>query len=319
MLQLVDDAEETFEMGNFSSTVEKGAVQYWKDPERGLARIVFNAPERLNTTAVAGFRRVTNLVRLAEADDEVKVIVFAGEGSCLGVGADAAELGRYIGYAAEGEAAPSQLRRLRADRDVIFGAMGYEQTVMNCIQVTITEAKGYCYGAHYQLALASDIVIASEDALMVHPAYRYLGPTANYALLTEVVGLRKAKEMLLTGRPLTGQEAMDYGFATRLVQTHAELGPAIDEYIDALSVQSLDGIAMGKSLFTVVLEARALGMGETLGAIGHAWMTNQRLRSGEWNFMKARRDNGITAAVGERDDIVPPLFRLGRSRRKATT
>jgi enoyl-CoA hydratase len=315
VLKLIDDSELTYEIGTFTSHVEKGLVQYWKDDEWGVARIVFNAPDRLNAMPVAGFRRVTELVRMAEADDDVKVIIFAGEGECLGVGADAAELGRYIGFGDDRSDVPGQLRRLRADREIIFGALGYEQTILNCLKVTVTEAHGYCYGAHFQLALASDIVLCTDDALFVHPAFRYLGPIANFALLMELIGLRKAKEMVLTGRPLTAEEAETYGFATKRVSTIQELAAVSEEYVRALSVQSMDGIAMGKSIIAATLDARAVALGETLGAVGHAWMTNQKFRPGEYNFVKSRRDRGITGAVGERDDIVPPEFRLGRERR----
>ncbi|MGO4383414.1 enoyl-CoA hydratase/isomerase family protein [Specibacter sp. RAF43] len=313
-LTLIDEKEFTYTIGDFTSTSPEGAVQYWKDPERSLVRIVFNSPDTMNALPVASFVRVSELVRRADADEEVKVIVFAGVGTAFGVGAHVNELGRYIGYGEAGSKPPSQLRRMLPDREVIFGGTGYEQTIARSLKVTICEVQGYCYGAHYQFALASDIVVCSDDASFVHPAWRYLGPITNFAQLTDLIGLRKAKEMVLTARPLNAKEAEDYGFVTRRVEKPEDIGPIVNEYIEALSVMPLDGIAMGKSIFDIVMDARGFGIGEQLGVVGHTWMTNQRLREGEWNFLKARRDKGVRGAVQERDSLVPPYFRMGSTR-----
>ena len=77
-----------------------GLVLYDVDPERSLATITFNNPERMNALPLAALERIGDLVREAEADDRVKVILFKGEGPCFGTGADARELGHYIGYTA---------------------------------------------------------------------------------------------------------------------------------------------------------------------------------------------------------------------------
>src|SRR5690606_21666017 len=74
------------------------SVRYEKDAAASRATIIFNVPEKLNALPIAALERVGDLVRQAETDDDVKVIVFKGEGPCFGTGADAAELGHYIGY-----------------------------------------------------------------------------------------------------------------------------------------------------------------------------------------------------------------------------
>ena len=73
-------------------------VRYEVDEQRATATITFDRPDRLNAIPVAAFERVGDLVREAESDDRVKVIIFKGEGEHFGTGADAAELGHYIGY-----------------------------------------------------------------------------------------------------------------------------------------------------------------------------------------------------------------------------
>jgi len=50
--------------------------------------------------------------------------------------------------------------------------------------------------------------------------------------------------------------------------------------------------------------------GTAIGFIGHGWSTNLRFEPGEWSFVKARRDKGLSQALKERDEMVAPFFRL---------
>ena len=94
----------TWEYGQFRSELREGEVIYDADPARGVARIIFNRPHRLNSIPLAGFDYVTQLIKRAERDEAVHMILFEGNGPCFGTGADASELGHYVGY---GEAGPS--------------------------------------------------------------------------------------------------------------------------------------------------------------------------------------------------------------------
>lgn len=303
----------TYRCQEFESVVEEGDIIYQKEPEKHVARIIFNRPHRLNSVTIAGLDYISHLIREAEKDDEVKVVILEGNGPCFGTGADADELGFYIGYGRGQERPPSQRRRMYPDRDVVFGDAGMEQSVFRCLKATICQVHGYCYGGHLQLAAAADIVVASEDALFTHPAWRYLGPIFNFAELIETVGLKKAKEMVLTCRPLTAVEAERFGLVTRVV-SREDLKRTADEYAQAISVLPLDGITIGKTLMQQVLEARGFGVSTNAAWMGHGWITNLRYDPEEWNFMRARRDLGLTKALEERDQMIPPYFRMGKAR-----
>lgn len=292
-------------------------VQYETDPERSVAYITFNAPDKLNALPIAALERVGDLVREAEVDDDVKVIVFRGNGPCFGTGADASELGHYVGYGMKDgkPVKPSQRQRALPDRNVIFGA--FNAVISNCLKATIAQVHGYCYGGHFQIALACDIVIATPDAAFTHPAFRYLGPAPQdmYAWV-ENIGLRKMKEIMLTMRPLGAQEAEDAGFVNMVVPPD-ELEQWVDDYVQAISMMSLDGIVLGKSMMRLMMEARGKSIGEMIGWIGHGWSTNLQLREGEFNFLKERRDKGLSQTLRERDEAVAPFFRLGATRQNA--
>ena len=298
-------------------TIER-TVLYEKDADKKVARIIFNTPERLNALPIAACERVGDLVKEAEADNDVKVIVFKGNGPCFGTGGDARELGHYIGYKSgtskETRKRPSQRQRILADRNIAFGA--FERTITECLKATICQVHGYCYGGHMEAALASDIVIASTDANFTHPAFRYLGPgTQNMYLYLENLGIKKMKEIMLTMRPMDAEEACQCGFVNKVVPRD-ELEQWVADYVQAISLMPLDAIMMGKSMMQLIMEARGKGVGMLTGWIGHGWTTNLVFQENEWNFIKERRDKGVRQALYERDQMVAPFFRMSRAGEK---
>ncbi|MBV1892412.1 MAG: enoyl-CoA hydratase/isomerase family protein [Ilumatobacteraceae bacterium] len=304
-----------WEIEEFRSVVLEGDILYDVDESAGVATITFNRPERLNAITIAGFDYVSTLVQKAERDELVKVIVLKGAGPCFGTGGDANELGHYIGYRKENGRSirPSQRRRMIPDRDTLFGARGMEQAIGRCLKPTIVAVHSYCYGGHLQIAAAADIVLATPDALFVHPAWRYLGPIFNFSNLIEKMGVTKTREMVLTARPLPADEAETAGLVTRVVP-EGELDQWVDDYCTAIAALPTDGVSMGKAIIELVLDARGAAVGSAGGWIGHSWITNLKYQAGEWNFLKSRQEKGLTAALEERDNMVPKFFRMGLHR-----
>lgn len=292
--------------------IEK-TVLYETDPEKKVARIIFNVPEKLNALPVAALERVGDLVKEAEVDNNVKVIIFKGNGPCFGTGADASELGHYIGYKSgrtkEERKRPSQRQRMLPDRNIVFGA--FERNIMECLKATVCQVHGYCYGGHIQIALAADIVVASPDALFTHPAFRYLGPAPqDMYLWIENLGLKKMKEIMLTMRPLSAEEGLQCGLVNKVVPRD-ELEQWAEDYAQAIAVMPLDGIMMGKAMIQMIMEARGKGIGTMTAWVGHGWSTNLAFEPGDWSFMKERRDKGLSRTLHERDQMVAPFFRMG--------
>lgn len=301
-------------------TTPEDVVQFTKDPEKKIAWITFNRPNHLNAIPLFCFRRVQDLVMQCERDDDVKVIIFKGSGPCFGSGAEAeTTIGYYIGYgdglSEEGKERPSQRRRLYADRDTSWGPRSFVSTVLNCLKATIAQVHGYCYGGHFELAMSCDIVICSEDVLFTHPVYRYLGAEGHIGPLIDMMGIKRVKELMLTGRPFGALEAERYGMANKVVPTYKELEQEVMKYAQAIAVNAMDSIVIGKALFEAHQAARGYGTSETIAALGHTWISNLKMLPGEWNFIINRRDEGHTNAFAKRDMMVAPEFRMSRKRR----
>jgi len=112
---------------------------------------------------------------------------------------------------------------------------------------------------------------------------------------------------------MSADEALQCGLVNKIVPKD-ELEQWVEDYAQAIAVMPLDSIMMGKAMQQLVMEARGKGVGTMCGWIGHGWSTNLRYEPDEWNFMKARRDKGLTQALRDRDHMVAPFFRLGKSR-----
>jgi len=295
-------------------------VRYEVDAERSLATITFDNQERLNALPLAALERIGDRVREAEADDRVKVILFKGEGPCFGTGADARELGHYIGYKSGTDKAsrkrPAQRHRILPDRNLLHEA--FIGSIDHCLKATICQVHGYCYGGHFQIALASDIVIATPDARFTHPAMRYLGPgPQDMYHWIENLGIKKMKEIMLTMRPLDAEEAERAGLVTRIVD-HDELEQWVADYVQAIAVMPIDALMMGKSIMGLITAARGQAIGSMTGWIGHGWTTNVVFEEDDWNFLRERRDKGLAQALEDRDNLVAPFFRLSQERSAAT-
>lgn len=295
-------------------------VRYEVDPDRSLATITFDNPERLNALPLAALERVGDRVREAEADDRVKVVVFRGNGPCFGTGADARELGHYIGYKSGTDKAsrkrPSQGNRILPDRNLLHDA--FVGSIDHCLKATICQVHSYCYGGHVQMALAADIVIATPDARFTHPAMRYLGPgPQDMYHWIENIGIKKMKEIMLTMRPLGAEEAERAGLVTRVVPAE-ELQKWVDDYVDAIAVMPMDSLMMGKSMMGLITASRGQAIGSMTGWIGHGWTTNVVFEEKDWNFLRERRDKGLAQALADRDNMVAPFFRLSEERSAAS-
>src|SRR5215218_4669315 len=202
-------------------------VLYEKDPETKIATITFNRPDYLNAPTSAARLRYADLLRGANVDDDVKVIVIRGVGEDLGSGADLPD------FMAGTE--DDRLAELRVDDpDVTYppkdsfrhgatmgqwyaNAAAGNRALQELKKISIIEAKGYCYGWHFYQCADVDIIVASDDALFGHPAYRYAGWGPRMWQWLETVGLRRFSEMLFTGRPFTADEMKVAGFVNSVV------------------------------------------------------------------------------------------------------
>jgi len=168
--------------------------------EDGIAHIVINRPERKNAITVAMRGEIEDGFRRAQDDHDVRVVVFTGAGSDFSAGADVGEM--------SGGGVRHSLYKMRHLHRMARAVAGTNKPV-------IAAVRGVCIGMSWALALACDVIVAAEDARFQF-AFRHIGlaPDGGAAfLLTRYVGLQRAKEIIYSGRFVSGAEARDLGLA----------------------------------------------------------------------------------------------------------
>jgi enoyl-CoA hydratase len=152
-----------------------------------IARIRLNRPKKLNAINGEMLDGLNEALDRAESDDAVRVVLLSGEGRAFSAGFDL-----DIGTPAAGVSLVEHTRReLRRDFDLIM-------RFWDCPKPTIAAVHGYCLGSSMEITAVCDITIAADDCLFGAPEVRF-GSGIVCLVLPWVIGLKQAKELLLTG------------------------------------------------------------------------------------------------------------------------
>ncbi len=170
--------------------------------EGPLAIVRIDRHRQLNALSREVQDGLTAAFTAAEADAAVRVLVLTGTGRAFSAGADIDEL------ATDPEGAARQLNE----------SLRFLTSPERLRKPVIAAVNGYALGGGFELALACDFVIASEKASFGVPEPT-LGVVPGMAMqrLPKIVGIMRARDILLSARRLSAREAFDYGIATRVV------------------------------------------------------------------------------------------------------
>jgi enoyl-CoA hydratase len=209
--------------------------------------VTLNRPQSLNAIDAALTVALRTYFEEKYYDDEVRVIVLRGAGRAFCAGLDLQEAGRGIATV-EG-----RLRKQVSVRD-IYKAM------RRCPQPIISLVHGAACGGGFSLALASDIRILGESAKM-NAAYITIGASGcdmgSSYFLPRLVGTSLASELLLTGRFIYPEEALQHRLVSRVVPDD-ELDRAADELIAAILANTRIGVSLTKDALNFSIDAPSL-------------------------------------------------------------
>lgn len=178
-----------------------------------VAKITMNRPEVRNAESQQLSREIQEAFKVAEADDDMRVIILAGAGPDFSSGHD---LGTPAARA-EMEKNPPQ--------PGLEGQMNMENWrwlegplyIRDILKPTIAQVQGHAIMGGYLLASMCDLIIASEDATFQDMAVQFGVPSVEYFSHPWELGIRKAKEFLFTAEPMAAQEAWRLGMVNRVV------------------------------------------------------------------------------------------------------
>jgi enoyl-CoA hydratase/carnithine racemase len=191
--------------------------------DRGAARhVILNRPEKRNAFNQELVLAVGESLRAAADDPDVHCVVVRGEGAMFSSGMD---LGSLAGLAAEPES-------LRPFRRAILEAWNIAEEMP---KPTICQIHGACIGGALELALACDLRTIAADAIVGLPETRIglIPDVGGSSRLPQIIGLGRAKELIMTGRMIGGEEAERIGLANRVAPAD-ELESATQALVDEL-------------------------------------------------------------------------------------
>src|SRR6058998_3076743 len=177
-----------------------------------VCTVTLDRPESANAQNTRLIDELDAAFDRADADDDVRVVVLAGEGKHFSAGHDLKEL------LTKGD----EWARMRETAE---GKLRHEQVMYfdRCVKIrdfrkpTIAAVQGSCIAAGLMLACMCDLIVAADDAVFQNPVLRMTG--AGVELLVEPweLGIRKAKEFLLTGDRIDAAEAWRLGLVNKVV------------------------------------------------------------------------------------------------------
>jgi len=251
-----------------------GSVEY--EVSGRIAVLTLDEPDRLNALSSAMRAGIVECLKKVDADDEIRVAVITGRGEkAFCAGADIA------GFDFE----PLKVQSFMTE------VMDTLAAPERCRKPVIAAVNGLAFGGGFELAIASDFIIASDRAKFGIPEIKLgLLPLLATVRLPGLVGRAKAKELTIVGDPISAEEAMRLGLVLRVVAKDRVLAEAM-EFAARIASRPQLAVRLTKSLYN-----RGIGGDEMRHAVDGV----------PYLFMHEDAREGITAFREKRE----PKFKL---------
>ena len=205
-----------------------------------MAWVNLDRPEVRNALNPDLIRELTEVFDWLNSRDDIRVIILKGNGKAFCAGADLAYMKDMAGFSYNQNLADAQ------NLSKLF------QTIYFCNKAVIVDVHGACIGGANGIIAAADIVIAEKETKFAFSEVRLgITPATISPFVVQKIGNTVAKELMLTGRRFTADEAKDF----RLVNVVVNEDEMIDterQFIEHFMHASPDAIAECKNLLRMV-------------------------------------------------------------------
>ena len=249
-----------------------------------IAKITMNRPSVLNALNRVAIAELTAAFQQAAKDTDVRVVILTGMGRGFSTGHDLKEA----------IAGPEDARKLHVEIwDLMF-------TIWDMGKPVIAQINGHCLGISCDLALACDLSIAADVATFGEPEIRF-GSGSEFPLLPWVVGMKKAKELILTGDTIDAREAERIGMVNKVVPLD-RLEEEVGKVAKKLANVPAFALRMNKTTINKAFEMMGMrnAMAQSLEGISLLLVTDTEERR---RFREIRAEKGLKAALEWRDSL----------------
>ena len=246
--------------------------------KNGIGKITINRPSRLNALNETVLQEIKKCVLDASLDINVKILIITGAGTSFSTGRDLESLG-------------SELLNINIDGPIPYDSVrDVVDAVQSIPKVTIAMINGYCLTGALEIALACDLLIASENARFGDTHARWgIRPSAGMSQrLPLLVGVLKARELSFTSRIIDAAEAGKIGLVNFVVPTD-QLESKTLEIAQEIMKNSPDSIATYKYLINSFMNnAIQQGVYQEVHGIFHISDTMERLNKFKKNSVASK-------------------------------
>jgi enoyl-CoA hydratase len=266
------------------------------DTEDAVATITLNRPERLNTIVPPMPDELEAAVNEATRDEQVKVIVLRGAGRSFCAGFDFAGGFHHWdrGMTTDGAWDPGKDFAMATSQAV--GPVPKFMSLWRSPKPVIAQVHGWCVGGGSDMALCADLIVASEDA-RIGTSYSRMWGCYLTGMWLYRLGLTKAKEYSLTGKPLSGVQAVEAGLINAAVP-FARLEEEVRERARQLAAIPLSQLSAMKLIVNQAYENMGLASTQALGPILDGLMRNTPEAK---EFIDLAEREGVGSVVARRD------------------
>jgi cyclohexa-1,5-dienecarbonyl-CoA hydratase len=202
------------------------------DLQSPVARITLHNP-RLNVIDPPMMEELAQALAEIETNPDISVVILSGSAKTFSVGVDVAAH------------SPDRVEQMLAKFHGVIRAL------VSSKKVSIALVQGHCLGGGAELAMVCDLVYTAESATWGFPEIK-LGcyPPVAVTALAALVGQKRAADLILTGRSISGKEAASMGLANRAVADDA-VEPTVQQAVDYLSKLSPSSLGITKKALYV--------------------------------------------------------------------
>ena len=247
----------------------------------GVLRVRLDRPDRRNALTDDIVAALTSTIEAAGSDESVRVIELSATGDHFCSGFDLGTRPDRSTGADERPRVGSMQRRMRWQVNRLIPTMLETQTPI------VTAVRGWAAGLGLSLVLASDFAVVATDARLWAPftGFGFTPDSGTSWLLPRLAGVARAKDMLMLGEEVSGEEAAQYGLVHRAVP-----GDQLDAVVGDLvtRLRTAPTVALGLAKFLI---HRGLGMDLDRHLADEAFAMEVSARSDDFReYQKARRD-----------------------------
>jgi enoyl-CoA hydratase len=184
------------------------------EPRGAVVTLWLNRPQVKNAYDLPLLTALDAALTRAEADEAMRVVLVRGRGDSFCAGADVSMLAGDVAWSELGAAVERTFRRISDSK-----------------RITVAAVHGWAVAGGFELMLACDLAVAAEDARIgdFHIRHGLFAGAGTIYRLPRLIGLRKARELMLSGEVLDGRQAKEWGLVNEVAPT-AELDGAVERF-----------------------------------------------------------------------------------------